>query len=1072
MKNVEQLFGSSGLKAKPVIVLFVVVVIVYSILTRTQVVKLTAINAPSPSVHVAIIGSSGYIGSRLLRHLQGKEKVTVVGYDRIFKGQASYEIPTRDLQSFQAVIYLGGLTGRVMCRDRPADIEQENIVDISTMAKRMLPSQLLIFASTSAIAEGSGSTPFSEDSPVQHHLFDSYVASLLRRENTLRELSISSKTIPQMVGLRFGTVIGLSSSQRIDLAHMALICQAFLGGQLSVTHPEANRALLWMEDLLRAVHVLLRHSEKAKRFDLFHLQSFSANIANIASAIGSRTSAYIHTSDHPIKDDSRGFTLNVTKFSTTFDFVFEGKQNEMISQLMDDVPRMCLGRESRIDNRSVPCVVCGSHVMETVLDLHTQPLANDFRTEAEKSMQCSRHPLRLVRCPQCHHTQLSYIVNRTYLFSHYLYQSGTSQSLKTYFEWLAGKVSDESEKGNGTVLEIACNDGTQLNQFAKRGWKTFGVDPASNLAEIARKQGHTVFTGFWGVDAFLQLPVPDSLDAIIAQNVLAHVEKPVDFLRACAARMSQRTKLYIQTSQCEMYDTGQFDTVYHEHVSFFTAHSFRKIADLADLRIINFEITPIHGRSCLVTFQRLDPSATAFRTARQKENTRSLESALEKERSLGMIDPWFYVKYQSQAQKMRQWIAHQLTVLHSQGHTIVAYGAAAKGMVLLHFLLEMPNRLWNISYVVDDAPLKQNTFCPGTTIPVRPTAELSKHAPTRPLTIIIFAWNFWDEISKKILQETVSKGISNTFVILPFPHQQLIKLDAKSNSILARNPYAHVPWPWIFPTPRRLVVLIAHFFSEEVLLPFWIRHHASMFDLAILIDYNSTDRSLEIIRREAPQSWRVVSSRNNQFAAIKVDEEVMDYEKLYPTAWKISLNIPEFLVHPNLRSMLSEPENAGDVMALCFRSIIMTGNDSIPFQRFTSLLKQRSQYVYNAASADELHGVTSYSRFIHRYQYAQYSNGRHSILNSVWKWAPIGFIAKYQYTPWPEILQRKLQIRTRIPADDFIVGRGVQHNTDASQLELRKQKVREMPQNDLQSFVAGSEELAMIHRVWKEVIDR
>lgn len=146
---------------------------------------MTTIDASSASLCVAIVGSSGYIGSRLLRHLQGQENLTPVGYDRIFKGQASNEMSTRDLQSFQAVIYLGGLTGRILCRDRQADVERENIVDISNLAKRMLPSQLLIFASTSAIAEGSGSIPFNEDSPVQQQLFDSYVASLWHREKHL-----------------------------------------------------------------------------------------------------------------------------------------------------------------------------------------------------------------------------------------------------------------------------------------------------------------------------------------------------------------------------------------------------------------------------------------------------------------------------------------------------------------------------------------------------------------------------------------------------------------------------------------------------------------------------------------------------------------------------------------------------------------------------------------------------------------------------------------------------------------------------------------------------------------------
>ena len=198
---------------------------------------------------------------------------------------------------------------------------------------------------------------------------------------------------------------------------------------------------------------------------------------------------------------------------------------------------MCLGRQSRLDNDSIPCVVCGSRTMYTVLDLHNQPLANDFNMKIEDSLKSKRFPLRLVRCPICHHTQLSHIVDRKYLFSHYLYQSGTSKSLKSYFAWLAEKVINETEIRNGTVLEIACNDGSQLNEFLKRGWKTVGVDPAKNLVDIARKSGHTVYTGFWGVDHFPNLPSLESLNVIIAQNVLAHVDSPIQFLRACAAIM-------------------------------------------------------------------------------------------------------------------------------------------------------------------------------------------------------------------------------------------------------------------------------------------------------------------------------------------------------------------------------------------------------------------------------------------------------------------------------------------------------------------------------------------------------
>jgi nucleoside-diphosphate-sugar epimerase len=159
---------------------------------------------------------------------------------------------------------------------------------------------------------------------------------------------------------------------------MTLVCQAFLSGRIRVIHPESERTFLCMEDLVRAITILIQHSNKAKKNDLFHLQSFSASISNIANAIASHTGAYIDALDHPRKEDSYGFALNTSKFRTTFDFVFGGDQNQVITKLIEDAPRMCLGRKSHVDKDSISCVVCGSRVMHTVIDLHSQPLANDF----------------------------------------------------------------------------------------------------------------------------------------------------------------------------------------------------------------------------------------------------------------------------------------------------------------------------------------------------------------------------------------------------------------------------------------------------------------------------------------------------------------------------------------------------------------------------------------------------------------------------------------------------------------------------------------------------------------------
>jgi hypothetical protein len=790
---------------------------------------------------------------------------------------------------------------------------------------------------------------------------------------------------------------------------------------------------------------------------------------NMANAIALRSGAHVFVSNYSQNEGSHGFSLDTTKFRTTYQFVFTENQDDIISKLIDDVPRLCVGRQSSLDKDSVPCVVCGSHEMHMVLDLHKQPLANDFRKQPDKAMKCKRFPLRLVRCPKCRHTQLSYIVDRAYLFSHYLYQSGTSKSIEAYFKWLAHKVIDESRKTNGTVLEIASNDGSQLTQFAKRGWKTVGVDPAKNLADLARAKGHTVYVGFWGVDKFPYLPSPESLDAIVAQNVLAHVGNPVQFLRACAAVMGTRTKLYIQTSQCEMYETGQFDTVYHEHVSFFTAHSFVKIAALAGLHIAHFEITPIHGRSCLVTFQRVRVPSSTFLTSFQKKLAPSLSVALQKERDLGLTDDWFYVKYQAQAHSMRQWIARQLTQLYAQGHVIIGYGAAAKGMVLLHSLLEIPNQTWQFSYIMDDAPLKQNTYCPGTSIPVRPTSELSKHDLNQPLTIVVFAWNFWEEISNKIGTKTFEKGIKNVFAIVPFPQQQLIKINSNYSTIVNQNAFTLLSWPFPFPSMRRPVILLSYLINKEVLLSSWIRHHAPMFDMAILTDYDATNKSLQIIQNEAPSTWKIISSRSKEISTQMIDEQVKSYEKMYPNAWKIMLTTGELLVHPNLRQMLAETEHTSNVMALRFRSLMMVEGDSLPFDGLTLLLNQRTQYISNS-SAQEKHGsfISDY-RYIHCYPYVGYIDEQHSIRESIWRWAPVGFIADYRFTFLVQHTKDKLSNLSQTVSDDRTIPEYVQYSFNITQWKQFKKSLKTAQFDDLRKFDASNDELRMAHRLWREM---
>jgi nucleoside-diphosphate-sugar epimerase len=1031
---------------------------------------------------IAIIGAGGYVGSSLYKKLKewGHD---VTGYDRQPRistidliEMASHNIPTSTLQSFDAIIYLGGLTGRVACDSvSNLSVVSENVCDPFSLVQRMTPCQLFAFASTSAITEGSGEVLQNEDDHVREHMLDKYSLSMFERETAFSLFSETHGAAgPQLMGFRFGTVIGVSDGQRTDLLQMALVTQAYTTGKIAISHPETHRAMLWLQDLTRAVSTAVENREKVdvrrakgdSRLSIFHLRSFNTEVGAAANAVAAATGASIHALDHS-SPDVIGFSMSSEKFTRTFDFDFAGTQDVVIQDLLGSIPDSITPKGPHLSVPSpaegcIPCPVCGTCHPQPVLDLRAQPFANDFRPSSEDALRAPRSPLKIVRCRVCNHMYLSHIANRQNLFSNYLYRSGTSSTLAEYFEWLATKVTEENDAKPGTVLEIACNDGSQLDKFKAKGWKTYGVDPAENLAPIAREKGHVVEVGYFGSQSFPSLRSLGSVDAIVAQNVFAHVPKPVEFLRNCAEIMGIHTKLYIQTSQCQMHQEGQFDTVYHEHISFFTGHSFQKAADLANLRITNFELTPIHGTSCLVTFQKFPAAVQA------PGHGASLMKRLESEREDGIDQDFFYVKYRSRAWQIRSWLHQQLGGLSRSGYRIGAYGAAAKGMVLLHFMLGVQDRPWNVEFVVDDAPLKQNTFCPGTSIPVVPTAKLSDVITEKPLAIVVFAWNFWPEIKHKI-RIAMSGSHHEVVCVLPFPSPHLVLLDEKRGERdLKKMPYHPQVWPVVRPAhpKRRRVMLISHFQNEEFFLPYWIQHHAPHFDHAVLIDFNSTDRSVDIIKRLAPLSWKVVPSRTGgAFDAEETDTQVMEWEKKHPDDWHLALTTTEFLVHRDLRSMLAALDpRKGESRIINFPAAHVIGDDSFPMKRFEAMVEQRSVYDRRIAGRGSQSAKGS-GRFAHTgYGHTyRYESGRHDFFPAPpdtidWPIPVSGFILKFSWSPWPDVKNRKMQIGAHLLESDSVakVKRGWQYfrSMDPNKLEhVRVEELRKADPVDLRKVV-------------------
>jgi len=539
--------------------------------------------------------------------------------------------------------------------------------------------------------------------------------------------------------------------------------------------------------------------------------------------------------------------------------------------------------------------------------------------------------------------------------------------------------------------------------------------------------------------------------------------------------MDKNTLLYVQTSQCHMHEEGQFDTAYHEHLSFFTSHSFARAADLAGLEVTAFQTTPIHGVSCLWTLRlpRARPSRLGARVAGATGSELallppSLAARLRDEVALGITSDFFYDKYAARAGETARWVSAQLRALQAAGYLTCGYGAAAKGMVLLHFLLARdPGLASGLEFVLDDAPLKQGTYCPGTSIPVKATGALETilRAPgARPLAVGAFAWNFWPELQGRLQALVARTGFTQPVVaLLPFPTPRVVLLNGTT---IATMPYRPTPLPASpvpnaaadarsevrpLSAPRRKVMLISHFYNEEFLLPYWIRHHAHMFDHAVLIDFNSTDRSAEIIRREAPPTWRVVQSTADDFDSTATDKQVMHEEARFPEDWHVALTTTEFLVHPDLRGYLAGVVGGAALgrrrrgLLVRFRGADLTGPDGVPLKRLENLLSQRHEYTARGLPVSQGPPRCSFiteklpptvpHRLISRYAHAgfqagkyHYTPGRHAFVpGQTYEWVPGGMIVKTMWTPWPEVRARKAQIGARVSSHDLLKSRGWHH---------------------------------------------
>jgi len=376
------------------------------------------------------------------------------------------------------------------------------------------------------------------------------------------------------------------------------------------------------------------------------------------------------------------------------------------------------------------CIACGSNNLALILDLGFQPLANSYLQSPDQISEEDHFPLEVYKCSDCSHLQLSHIVNPEIIYKNYSYVSGTSQTYLDYMDWFARWCREYTNCYHGHVLDIGCNDGSQLDAFAAIGFTTHGVDPAENLYKISSKKGHKIVQGFWDKQSIKQLK-HNKFDIIVSQNAFAHVPDPVKYLELLEPLMRDKGLLFIQTSQADMVSNGEFDTIYHEHISFYCIESMRELAKRAGWNLFDVIKTPIHGTSYVFV---LSPT---HKRPKHIKNLIALESKLQ--------NPVTYENWVTKVEKVKTDLISICNEYKKQGYKLVGYGAAAKGMTLLNFT-NLP-----LEFIIDDNPLKQGKYTPGGAIPIVSFEHLSKYKETDNIMFIPLAWNVFKEIKEKIL---------------------------------------------------------------------------------------------------------------------------------------------------------------------------------------------------------------------------------------------------------------------------------------------------------------------------------
>ena len=549
---------------------------------------------------------------------------------------------------------------------------------------------------------------------------DEYVNLIKLNEELFNKLPGKKKII------RLGTLYGSSPNLNASRGIHRMIYYPLINNYIEIYDKKINKSLTSFEDLISGLEYILSYNELNNESYIYNLSSFDTTIEDLANYISIKFNILIKEINIPNNKNNYNFILNTDKLKK-LGWKPKGNINNLIKTITNNFNNINRINYDKINiyYTKKKCRVCKSDKLIGILNLNNQPPPNRLDDLFWRLLNI---PLILNVCINCFHLQLNGVLNPIIMYKNYSYLSGTSNTMKEYFNTFVKSLNVTNKK----ILDIACNDCALLDCFKELNNETYGIDPAENI--VRNINNHNIYCGFFNNDAIKYFN--NKFDIITAFNVFAHVDDIYDFLNNLYLISDNSTDIYIQTSQCNMIQNNEFDTIYHEHLSFFNINSMKYCLEKCNFMLYDINIVDVHGSSYLFHIKQNNNKLL---------NDYNINERLLFEKNTGIYKIETYFKY---SKNIYTWKNNLIEILKNKKN-LVGIGASAKGITILNFIkndLIINNII--IDYIIDENKLKIGKKINSIDINIYEFNKIKETNDT--IYFILFAWNFKDELITKI----------------------------------------------------------------------------------------------------------------------------------------------------------------------------------------------------------------------------------------------------------------------------------------------------------------------------------